>query len=116
MLGMNLPDNDAFTTALLTNEEVLAINQDAAMKQGTRVHQDEDAEIWTKPLANGDTAVALFNRGEVERDVTASWNDLGITGKRTVRNVWRKKTIGASVAQITLRLPPHGAALLRVSR
>ena len=116
MLGMNLPDNDAFTTALLTNEEALAINQDAAMKQGTRVHQDEDAEIWTKPLANGDAAVALFNRGEVEREVTASWKDLGLVGRKTVRNVWRKKNLGAVETQITLRLPPHGAALLRVSR
>ena len=116
MLGMNLPDNDAFTTALLTNSEVLAINQDALMKQGTRVPQDEDTEIWTKPLANGDFAVALFNRGEVEQNVAATAADLGLTGKRTVRDVWKKKNLDAFDKQITIHLPPHGAALLRFSK
>jgi hypothetical protein len=65
MLGMNLPDNDDWTTALLTNPEVLAVNQDPLGKSGVRLSHTNSVEMWSKDLADGSKAVALFNRGEL---------------------------------------------------
>ncbi|MGO8697145.1 MAG: NPCBM/NEW2 domain-containing protein [Limisphaerales bacterium] len=63
MLGMDLPQNDAWTLSLLTNDEVLAVNQDALGRQGRRVSQANRLEVWVKDLSGGAKAVGLFNRG-----------------------------------------------------
>jgi len=63
MLGMNLPENDDWTTALLSNPEVLAVNQDPLGKAAVRVAVDNKIEVWSKTLTDGSQAVALINRG-----------------------------------------------------
>jgi hypothetical protein len=63
MLGMNLPQNDQWTLSLLTNDEVLAVNQDVLGVQGIRISQTNRLEIWVKDLSGGAKAVGLFNRG-----------------------------------------------------
>lgn len=63
MLGMDLPQNDRWTLSLLTNDEVLAVNQDALGKQGIRVSSANRLEVWVKDLTGGAKAVGLFNRG-----------------------------------------------------
>jgi hypothetical protein len=67
MLGMDLPQNDAWTLSLLTNDEVLAVNQDALGQQGHRVAQTNGLEVWVKDLSGGAKAVGLFNRGQETR-------------------------------------------------
>ena len=62
MLGMNLPENDPWTLSLLTNDEVLAVNQDPLGKPATRVSQKNGLEVWTKQFKGGAKAVGLFNR------------------------------------------------------
>ncbi len=67
MLGMNMPENDEWTESLLTNDEVLAVNQDVLGKQGIRVSQTYGLEVWAKDLSGGAKAVGLFNRGSVSQ-------------------------------------------------
>ncbi len=114
MLGMNLPQNDAWTLTLLTNDEVLAVNQDRAGKQGRRVRQNGPIEIWSKPLADGSQAVALFNRGETTDDVSITWDELGWQGRVQVRDLWRAETVPGADQGYSAKIPPHGSVLLRV--
>ncbi len=85
IFGGNVPDlsTDAtgpWTTALLTNPEVLAVNQDASGSHAMRVAQQGTTEVWERALAGGKTAVALFNRGTVDETVSVTFPELGITG------------------------------------
>ena len=115
MLGMNLPDNDDWTTALLTNPEVMAIDQDAAGHPGHRFfHTGSPAEIWTRQLANGSLAVGLFNRSDVPVTVTCDWHAEGFAAIPTVRDVWTRTTF-PKTPTLSADLPPHGCMLLRVN-
>jgi len=116
MVGANLPDNDPWTLALLTNPEVLAVNQDSVGAAGGLVSQAEGLEVWSKKLADGSLAVGLFNRGDMEDTVTADWSKLGITGRYTVRDLWLRKDMGRSSGKYAASVPSHGVVLLRLTK
>jgi hypothetical protein len=114
MLGPNLPDNDPWTTAILSNPEVLAVDQDALGLQGRRRGStDSGAEIWTKKLADGSMAVGFFNRGPSPLTIDFAWRDLGFTTAPRVRDVWTQTDLGRQ-PNLTADLPPHGCILVRV--
>ena len=116
MVGANLPDNDAWTLALLTNPEVTAVNQDAlgaAAQPVTNVVAG--AEIWTKKLADKSVAVGIFNRGKNSATVDLAWRDLGFSSAPKVRDLWLRKDLGRQENFIA-EIPAHGCVLLRVSR
>ncbi len=117
MVGAALPDNDDWTRALLTNPDVLAINQDALGAAGARVSaSDDDLEVWSKKLADGSLAVGLFNRGDFDgEEVTARWTEMGLTGRYAVRDLWQRKDLGVCEKQFSAPVPRHGALLLRLS-
>lgn len=115
MLGMSLPDLDPWTLSLLTNKEVIDINQDPLGQPGKRVSQNQSCEVWAKPLGDGSIAVGLFNRGDSEAVVTAEWRDLGLNGKQKVRDLWQKKDLGIMENRFQQTVPKHGAVLLKLS-
>jgi hypothetical protein len=117
MLGANLTEiqagNDAWTTALVTNDEVIAVSQDAGGDKGRLVVRQGTTEVWAKSLAAGGTAVALFNRGEDDATVSATFAQLGITGLRNVRNLWQRMDLPQSAgSSVSATVPYHAAALL----
>lgn len=114
LLGNNMDNLDPFTLSLLTNDEVLAVNQDALGKQGVTVAKDGELQVYRKPLEDGSIAVGLFNRGEAEARVTARWADLGLTGRATVRDLWRQKDLGTHDTAFSAAVKPHGVLLLRL--
>ena len=114
MLGMHLPDNDEFTESLITNDEVLAIDQDPLAAGARRVSSVKGLEVWTKELANGSHAVGLFNRSDAAATATLPWADAGLTGKQSARDLWQRKDLGEFTDSISLPVPPHGAILLRL--
>jgi len=101
--------------ALLTNREVIAIDQDPAGKQGDRFSAEGPMEIWVRPLADGSKAVGLFNRQDHPLDMQADFHALGFPGSVRVRDVWRAKDLGRMSAPYNVRVPGHGVVLLRVS-
>jgi hypothetical protein len=114
MIGANLPDNDDWTTALLTNPEVLAVNQDAFGQPAQRLTNFlAGVEIWTKRLADKSLAVGIFNRGNAAAPVNLVWRDLGLRAKPDVRDLWLRKDLGQQ-KNFTAELLPHGCVLLRV--
>ncbi len=114
LIGCDLSQLDDFTLSLLSNDEVIAVNQDALGKQAARISQNGKLEVWAKNLADGSKAIGLFNRGETETSVTVNWYDLGLTGKHLVRDLWRQKDLGKSKDSFSASVPRHGVVLVRV--
>ncbi|MFN8239393.1 MAG: NPCBM/NEW2 domain-containing protein [Bacteroidales bacterium] len=107
---------DDFTLALLTNDEVIEVDQDPLGKPGYRVSKNGDLEVWKRELEDGSIAVGLFNRGEGKVKVTATWDELGINGTKTVRDLWRQKDLGKYDGKFSARVPRHGVVLLKITR
>jgi hypothetical protein len=115
MVGMNLPDNDDFTLALLTNDEVLAVDQDPLGHRALRVAQTKGAEVWARQLQDGSWAIGLFNRSKVEAPVTAAFAALGLRDEQRVRDLWQHKDLGLVKGALTLTVPAHGSALFKLN-
>ncbi|MGO9585809.1 MAG: putative Ig domain-containing protein [Limisphaerales bacterium] len=114
MVGANLPDNDDWTTALLMNPEVIAVNQDALGQPAQRLTNVlAGVGIWTKKLADKSLAVGIFNRGNAAVPVNLVWHDLGLRAKPAVRDLWLRRDLGRQ-ENFVVELPPHGCALLRL--
>jgi alpha-galactosidase len=114
LIGCDMSQMDDFTLNLLTNDEVLEVDQDPLGKQARRVAKEENLEVWAKEMQDGTLAVGLFNRGELESRVTARWSEMGISGKQIVRDLWRQKDLGEFDNQFTTVVPRHGVALVRL--
>ena len=114
MVGANLPDNDAWTLALLTNPEVLAVNQDALGLAAQRMtNAPVGVEIWTKKLADKSLAVGIFNRGKSAASVNLVWKELGLRASPVVRDLWVRQDL-AKAKNFAAEIPPHGCVLLKV--
>jgi alpha-galactosidase len=114
-MGCDLTKLDEFTLSLLTNDEVLDVNQDPLAKQAARVAKRGDLEVWAKDMEDGSKAVGLFNRGYLASDVTVNWSELGVTGKQRVRDLWRQKDLGEFTEKFTaVKVPRHGVLLVRL--
>ena len=115
MLGMSLPDNDPRTLELLTHRQMLAINQDKLGSPGRRLLKNENkTEVWLRDLADGDKAVALYNRGEQPAGLSVTPADLGLQGAWKMLDVWSGAAAVPLAATISRNLPRHGAVLLRL--
>jgi alpha-galactosidase len=114
--GNDLRTMTAATRELLTNAEVIAVDQDPLGLQGHRVTRTRDLEVWARPLAAGATAVGLFNRGDQPASLAARWSDLGLTGPRKVRDLWAHTDRGRANRELRFEVEPHGVVLLRLTR
>lgn len=112
LIGCDMAQLDDFTLNLLTNDEVLEVNQDPLGKQAGRVSQNGYAEVWAKDMEDGRKAVGLFNRGHSEAQVTAKWSDLGISGKWIARDLWRQKDLGEFEGEFSAPIGRHGVVLI----
>ncbi len=101
---------------ILTNPEVIKIDQDRAGHQGTRLSVNGEQEIWMKDLADGGKAIALFNRGAQPAGMSVKWADAGVKGKHKVRDLWAKSDVKWSDSGYEAQVPGHGVAFIRVSK
>jgi len=116
LAGNDLRNMSPTIRDILTNREVIAVNQDKEGKQGRRASKSGDQEIWSRKLAGDAQAVALFNRASAATKVTVKWSDLGLTSAPThVRDLWSHTDVTPANAEVSATVPPHGAVLLRVT-
>ncbi len=115
LLGCDLTQLDDFTLNLLTNDEVLAVNQDPLGRQARRIDKQGPQEIWSKAMADGSLAVGLFNRGELPVDVKVTWQQLGLDGPQRTRDLWRQQDLGVFPESYVHSIGRHGVILLRVT-
>ena len=115
LVSADLTKLDEFTLNLLTNDEVIAVDQDALGGQCVRVARHGPLEVLAKDLEDGSKAVGLFNRGELQTWMTVKWSDLRINGPRRVRDLWRQKDLGRYQREFRALVPPHGVVLVRLA-
>jgi alpha-galactosidase len=102
---------------LLTNREVIAVDQDALGMQGRKVRDDGAHEVWMKPLADGSRAVILFNRGTEDAPIAASWEEIGLPpgAKARVRDLWKRAEAGVATGRYEAKVAPHGVVMVRIA-
>src|SRR5262249_30772166 len=113
-IGADLSKLDEFTLALLTNDEVIDVDQDPLGQAAHRISSDARREVWPRPLHDATYAVGLFNRGVAPAEVSVEWKSLGTGGRQTVRGLWQRKSLGAFADRYSATVPRHGAVLLKV--
>jgi hypothetical protein len=116
MLGGDVTAADPWELAILTNEEILAVNQDSLGEPAMRVFNHHGLEVWQRNLADGRIAVGLFNRSEDDATVSATWADLGLSGSYQVRDLWQKKDLPAADGKVELSVPSHCAGMLTLKK
>jgi alpha-galactosidase len=115
MAGNDLRSMSAETHEILTNSDVLAIDQDALGKQATRVRDDGDQEVWAKPLADGGEAIALLNRGAAPAQIAVNWSEAGPkAGASKMRNLWTHKDQPVQADGYSATVPSHDVVLIRI--
>jgi alpha-galactosidase len=128
LIGCDLSRLDDFTRSLLTNDEVLEVNQDPLGNQARRIQNSDGVQVWIKDMEDGSKAVGLFNVGKTSNDpiemfnwegkraakVTISSAELGLAGPMKIRDLWRQKELGRFSESYTTEVPYHGVVLLRI--
>jgi alpha-galactosidase len=116
MAGNDLRTLTPATRDILTNKEVIAVDQDQLGRQGRRVRKDGDLELWVRQLVDGSRAVVLFNRGTTPREITLAWEDLGYPAALTaeIRDLWQHKDLGKFKKAYSPTVTPHGVVMITV--
>ncbi|HKN52746.1 MAG TPA: alpha-galactosidase, partial [Amycolatopsis sp.] len=115
LAGNDLRTMSDTTKRILTNPDVIALDQDWAGKQGYKARDDGDTEVWTKPMSDGSAAVVLFNRGTSSAVMTSSAKEIGLgaASDYRVRDLWTGEET-ESPGALRASVPSHGSAVLRV--
>jgi alpha-galactosidase len=116
MLGNDVRIMTRETVALLSNREVIAVNQDKLGRQGKRVVQSGDTQVWAKTLADGSVAVAFFNTGARTTAVAVNWDQLGISGPQLARDLWWRENLGTANNSYRVVLTAGTSMLLKFSK
>ena len=100
---------------ILTNREVIAVDQDSLGRQGRKVKDLGDLEVWAKELRDGSRAVVFFNRGEKPDLLSVCWDQIGFpaNARVKVRDLWQHKDVGVFQGSYMVEVPRHGAVMIR---
>ncbi|MEO8773780.1 MAG: NPCBM/NEW2 domain-containing protein [Gelidibacter sp.] len=116
LIGCDIVDMDDFTRSLLTNDEVIDVNQDPLGRQAGRIYEKDGVEVWAKDLEDGSKAVGLFNRNANSETVMATWNSLEISGNHIARDLWRQRDEGVFSDTFSAIVPAHGVKLITLRK
>ena len=114
--GNDLRDMRPEIHDILTNQEVIAIDQDPLGSEGKRVWKDGDLEVYARPLQGGNRAVALLNRGTVQKEISVNWEDLGYPAHLTaaVRDLWQHNEVGKFTGKFSASVAAHGVVVVTI--
>jgi alpha-galactosidase len=114
--GNDLRDMRPGIHDILTNKEVIAVDQDSLGREGERVWKNGDLEVWAKRLKDGSRAVVLLNRGKTNQEISANWEDLGYPERlsASVRDLWQHKDLGQFTGKFSAQVASHGVVMLTV--
>ena len=114
--GNDLRDMRPAIHDILTNKEVIAVDQDPRGREGERVWKNGELEVWAKQSQDGSRAVILLNRGSAEAEIAASWEDLGYPDhvSASVRDLWQHKDLGRFTGKFSARVASHDVVMVTV--
>jgi len=115
--GNDLSKMDPDTLRILTNKDVIAVDQDPLGKPGRRLSKDGDLEVWVRSLQGGEFAAVLFNRGKTPADMRFTWDRLGLPADRKadVKDLWSKKVTKGVSGSYGGKVAPHGVIMVRIT-
>ncbi len=116
LAGNDLSTMTPETVAILTNREVIAVDQDKAGTQGDRISAEGPLEIWVRPLADGSKAVGIFNRSSKELTAKVDLHTLGLTTAPRARDLWLGRDLGMLEMNYATTVPGHGVVFLKLSK
>ena len=116
MAGNTINTMSPVTKNILTNKEAIAIDQDVLGKQGYKILDEDNFEIYMRPLANGDTAICLFNRSDDKMNVAVNWAEYKIADNFMIRDLWMHKPFGTTATAFTASIAKHDVVLLRLHK
>ena len=114
MLGCDLAQLDSFTLNLITNDQVIAINQDLLGKQAQLLYSVGDVQVWKKELSNNGVALAVYNLGRDAVNFKIDFQKAGLKSKLHLRDAWTQKELGSLTDTYTVLIPRHGCKLFVV--
>ena len=114
LLGCDLNKLDDFTKGLLTNDDVLSVNQDPLGKSARRVVQSDDRDVWIRPIDGSAHAVAIVNRFPFTRDVRLDFASMGLPRNAWVKDLWRRKCLGLHEDGVSFAIPGHASVLVKI--
>ena len=116
MAGNDITKMSPEIASILTNKEVVAIDQDPLGMQGRRVKREGDFEVWSKQLSDGGRAVALLNRSAKESQISVKWRDIGYPDSvsASVRDLWAKEDLGKKSGSYSATVPSHGVVMVTI--
>lgn len=114
--GNDLRDMRPEIRDILTNKEVIAVDQDPLGSEGKRVKKNGDLEVWSKQMKDGSRAVVLFNRSSAEHEISVNWEDIGYPNhvEAAVRDLWQKKDMGRFTGKFSASVVSHGVVMITV--
>ena len=115
LMGCDLTKLDPFTIGLLTNDEVLALDQDALCRPADCVVTTPEERLYSKELEDGTKAIALINLTASEAVMSFTWKQAGLSGRQSLRDLWRQKDLGVFGESFSATVPSHGVILVRAS-
>jgi len=117
LAGNDLRDMKPEIHDILTNKEVIAVNQDALGRQGRRVRKDGDLEVWAKQMQDGSRSVVLLNRDVSEKEIAVSWEDIGYPShlSASVRDLWHAKDLGQHQEKFSASVAPHSVVMVKIA-
>lgn len=115
--GNDLRNMNAETKSILMNKELIALNQDPMGKQGVKVRDDGEFEVWTKQLYDGCKAIAFLNRSESSSNMSVQWSEVGYPNhlEISVRDLWLKKDLGKYKGAFSINVPSHGVVVVKAT-
>lgn len=114
LIGCDVSRLDSFTLNLLTNAEVLAIDQDALGRQAQQKIKTKNYEVWVKDMQDGSKAVGVFNLSDSYQNIAFKLNSIGLNGVILIRDVWRQKKLGTYKEIFSSKVPPHGVTMVKM--
>ena len=114
LIGCDMTKLDPFTLAILTNDEILDIDQDPLGEAAGRLSKNASGEVWARKLADGTHAIGLLNPSPVDQTLSVNWSDLGISGKQPVRDLWLHEEAGSFDTSYSVTVPSHGIVIVKI--
>jgi alpha-galactosidase len=116
LIGCDMGRLDQFTLSLLTNDEVIAINQDVLGKSARQHIKNDNYQVWVKELKGGNKAIGLFNTTDKYQTISLSKTDPALKGYTKFRDAWRQQNIVVAGNALTAKVAPHGVLLVTVKK
>ena len=115
--GNDLAAMNAQTKSILTNRDVIAVDQDALGIEGTRVAKDGDGEVWARPISGGRRAVVLLNRSTKPREITIDWQKLGLRPDQQakIRDLWAGADLPSAQGRFAAKVSGHAVVMVTIS-